>query len=966
MNREDRHLLRDSFPQDVLLSRFTDRTAIVDTFRRVVDGSIRIPVIGLYGVGGAGKSTLLHFLRHILASVPTPTPLAFISFQAGRTPTTAPEALWNIRSQISKWGDLTFPRFDLLWGTWWERTYHTPVNRNPSLLSEDAATIADVLEGIGLVPVVGNAAKLLNLALKTTATTRRRLGERRVREWLGDNFEAPAGAKDWQQVLKSAELAHIHHLMPCALAADLGDSRVGRLVIMVDTYERLEDQTSERNGRIEKTFVERLARELADVGSQATLIIAGRNRLRWPERRSSLGTWVLDPASFWAQDTEINEAGVFIGRHLCQYAVDIFSAADSRTYLVERRGLPRAAAESIYKISGGLPLALAAASDLFAESDDPLAEIGALQASIANAAPLSAEWSRAFGSWLLDRLLEQLTEHGRHELVGLLRAACIPRWFDGDLLYDIAQGGPSFQEYFDQLTRYGFVEYRNLEGVEAYSIHPVVRREMLRSSRIARQQTEWHERALAFFTRTHGDFDNESDRDFAFRLEALYHRTIVRNDTGLTEVWQTFDELLGAFRLTRAQAVIEVVRDLGDRLDRSDVEVLVFSGRLAMAAGDYDMAIVRLRSATSLLEGVWDHELARKALGYLGEAYRLHADYEHALGAFRALEEIAERSGDRRSEFVASWGMSLTYKLLDDYPAALNHCLRAEDLARTVEEPELLDTHTFGVLAARSDPANIGRHKSELLRQMGDYVGAAAACAMFKQLYSAYPNTLGFRYSQLCESHLLRMEGHDTTATELAADCLIGFERAQNRRGELSAVRLLGQLLCLSSRLAEAREQFERLLATSRGSYPYGAIYAHLGLGEAKRRAGAPEAARDHYQTVVDACRTLGFRVECAYGNLGLSETCRALGDSDGAIEHAREAARAVADVTHPWTMTFAHLAEAASVGDWREPLGKALATEETIERRDSDKRIDLQMIRRVEEAREQRILVPPLAFNFL
>ncbi|MET7400726.1 hypothetical protein ABZS66_45330 [Dactylosporangium sp. NPDC005572] len=972
MNQGRRHLMRDTFPQDVLLSRFTNRTAIVDTFRRLMDGTSRVPVLAVYGIGGAGKSTLLQYLRHSLsaagaASPAAAIPIAFGSFQAGRTPTTAPEALWDLRAQISKWGDLSFPRFDLLWATWWERTYHTPVSRNPSLINEDAETLAEVLEGIEAVPVVGSAAKLVNLTLKTTSRTRRRLAERRVRDWLGDNVGLPAGATNWKQALKQADLAHIHHLLPCALAADLSDQPRQRVVIMVDTYERLEDQTAERNGRIDATFVERLGRELIEQGSQVTLILAGRNRLRWAERRSPSGAWMLDPASFWADGTEVDEASVFISKNLCQYAVDIFSAEDSRTYLVEKRGLARSVADAIYGATGGLPLALAVASDLFDEASDPMAEVDVLQAGLDGIAPLSADWSRVFGHWLLERLLEQLTEHGKSELVGILRSACIPRWFNEEMLFEVAQGGPSFQEQFDQLTRYGFVEYRNLDGIEAYSIHPVVRRQMLHSSRIVRQQLVWHRRALEYFARDGADAVADPDPGFAYMLEWLYHRSVVDDDRSFAEPWRIFDELLGAFLLTRAQGVIDVVRDLGDRLGGSDIDVLVFGGRLAMAVGDYDTAIVRLNSASGLLEHLEDHRLRRKALTYLGEAYRLHADYQRALGAFRALDEIAQRAGDRHSALVAAWGMSLTYKLMDEFAASLHHCVRAETLAPHVEVPEFIDAHTFGVLSARSDPRNMGRHKSELLRQMGDFAGAAEACSSFKELYVDYPDTLGFRYSQLCESHVLRMEGHVELATELATACLVGFERSQNRRGELSAVRLLGQLLCLSAELTQATEQFERLLTTSQGSYPYGAIYARLGLGEAIRRGGDIDAARGHYDVVVDVCGTLGFRIESAYGHLGLAEITRARGDLAAARDHAVEAARIAASIGHPWTLTYAHLAEAATGADgWRSAMRQAVAAERTIKRRDTDQRIDRRYIRDVIAALRRGRAAPPLAFNFL
>lgn len=947
---------------------------------RVAETPPPTPVLSFYGIGGAGKSTLLLYLRHALSQAgdTSPRPDAFITFQPGRTPPTAPEALWQIRSQLAKQTNKPFPRFDLLWGTWWERTYHASIKKNPSLISEEADLLADILSTAESVPMLGIAVKVVKILTHITLETRARVIEQRAAGWLREKLSLAPKTRNVKHALRVIDITRVHDLLPAALAADLADMTdaakqpgARRMVIFVDTYERLEDSHTELNGRVRPTFVEDLARSLIEIRANVGLVVAGRNPLHWAERRNAHGEWDLDPASFWALETGTRTTTVLESRHLLQYCLDVFSPKDAQSYLVDKRGLAPALAESTLQSTGGLPLALAAVGDLLDESGEAAAaEIRSLRETVGDTQPLSAEWLKEFGRWLLARMLDQLQVHGKEALVGTLRAASIPRWFTEDLLYEMVDGGASFQEQFDQLTRYGFVEPRITDAttsVPAYSIHPVVRREMLRSVRITKQWLSWQRKALAYFEGTGGTPFTESDLDLENYLGILYHRTILDPGRGLEEAQRVFDHFLGVFQVTRAQAVIDLLRDLADQVLESRALAVILNGRLDMGVGAYRSAITRFTEAEALLaaeDGAADRQ--SQALVYHAEALRLNGDYKDALAAFRRVGDMAERLDRDDLRFVAAWGLSLTYKLQDEFEDSLASCEQAELIAPRVGRLEFIDAHTFGVPEVRADISNAGRHKSELLRQIGDYAGSRIAADSFLDLYRPYPDSLGYCYANLVEAQIQRMESTGPAALDCAINALVGFQRLHNHRGELTAVRQVGQILYQLSRLDEAAEQFTRLLANTSEAYPYGAIFAHLGLGELARLRGDADEAEGHYRSAMDLCEALHGRMETAYGCLGLAELARAAGDPVSALRYADQAHDIGMSAKQWWTVIHALLAKAACTTDDAQTwLDEARSVERKIRHGADDRSLELAAINQVAEALQDGVPVEPLRFNF-
>jgi tetratricopeptide (TPR) repeat protein len=959
---------RSGLPVDVLRARFTNRAAIVRLFEDLIEDGNR-PVVSIYGIGGVGKSTVIRFLRLLLeerAGSRTP-PSALLTFQPGRTPHSAPEALWDLRAQLAKADGYHFTRFDILWATWWERTYHTPISRNPSLLSDEAQDLADLLDMLSDVPVLGTAVKIAKLTTRSAQSGRRRFEQHQVQNWLSSRVRPPGNSRDWRTGLRQLELSRLAELLPAALAGDLADRdrSLPAMALFVDTYERLEDAAEEVDGTIRPTFVRELVEALCGQHANVIVVIAGRNRLRWAERRDVEGRWNLDPTSPWGRPL----GAVGERFQLRQVNLDTFNDADSLTYLEGKRGVAPDLAREIASATSGLPLALAATCDLLDESSGEDVSVQGLRALTAGLEPLSSEWLEQFSRWLLDRLITQLVANQRQELVGLLRGAAVSRWFNEDLLFEMVDGGPSFQDEFDQLTRYGFIEPRltDVTNLAVFSVHPVVRRHILRTFRLKRQLNAWNDRALAYF-RDRYESAEDPEEKYLYHVELLYHSAIAGGESELVDVRAAFDEYLGSFEVTRAFGVARMVRDLMDRGMDCEAASLALRGRVKMGSADYPGAIDDLdralaQSRRSSDPAFWEGYCET----YLAEASRLSARYPQALRLFRDLLMRAEGQQDKRLRLTAVWGLSLTYKLLEQFDDSLRTCLQAERLASEVPDAEYVDAHTFGVSQLRTRPGNMGRHKSELLRQMGDYGGAAAAAETFAALYADNPESLGYAYSGIALGHLLRMEGRLGEAEENATKALVAFEHGQNLRGELSAVRLLAQVLCDAALSAQSSEQAERLIAAAGNSYPYGEVYARLVIGENLRLAGDWSAALQSFRQALNVCVAREFGIEVAYAHLGMAQASLDGGRPGEAVDHSRAALRLARQLANPWTELHALLSEAAA--DPRTGVAlveSAVEVERRFRRRGGDRRLELSKVDAARIAIGVGDPPPPLRLNFL
>ena len=264
---------RDYFDPIELRQQFSDRELFVSKVQEKLAQLGPLPILMFFGVGGAGKTYLMRFLQQEFAykwgNQTKGFPHAFLSFRYGHTSMNPQEALWQARGQLVRCSkQITFPRFDLLWGRLWERSNNMHIKQNPILLPEEISWLSELLQSAEGIPYVGDFAKLINLGSKITQRVQHEFAIRRVLSWFRDKVEVPKGM-GWKAALKVMDIAEILALLPIAFAADLSDSAISlsepynRILLFIDNYETLQGQIGESYGQESTNFIQTLAEELS-------------------------------------------------------------------------------------------------------------------------------------------------------------------------------------------------------------------------------------------------------------------------------------------------------------------------------------------------------------------------------------------------------------------------------------------------------------------------------------------------------------------------------------------------------------------------------------------------------------------------------------------------------------------------------------------------------------------------------
>lgn len=868
-------------------------------------------VLNIHGMGGVGKSSLIEAMSGSAALDDGHTyPQAMISFRPGRTPTSAPEALWEIRTQLKSDLGNIFLRFDLIWSIWWEQTYRVPILRNQNILGEDAESINDLISEVKEIPFVGSVVSAANFVARSSSRVVGWYRRKSVQDWFNQHV-ATESLSSFNLVsgLRSLHASRLHDILPLAFAADLADrhligKKVERPLVFVDTFERIADTAGFESGR---NFIEALAQSLFTQGSDVLLTVAGRDPLRWGQRLVR-GEWVSDAGSQW----RLIERKLAPHIPIINLRLRTFKEAEAIEYLCEVRGVSKPQAINLYRVTLGLPIALAAAADTMRidESNSTLKN-HELNMRTKGMEPLSKQWTDELGIWIRERLFDRIAKRGNPMLLGLVRAAAVPRWFTAELLYSLAGNLPAFQELFEELISFGFVERFRVQSegeIVAYSIHPVLRKHLIESVELGSILEELHVKSHDFLE----SLANETPgSDFSFQciVECVYHRLELVGD--FSELNDLVTDELGEFRTNRASMLIGVCSDVSAMREQSGSYREFFEARLSMAVGRYDKAIHALVDLLPQIDQSSDSSLHRNTLMYLAEAYRLIGSFSRSLDHFDSLEKIHGNS-DRTVAFVAEWGRSLNFKLLDRYSDSLASCEVAESLISEDVKTSFLDAHTFGNRQQMSDSRNLYRHKAEVLRQLGNYAKSEESIHRFCQLYESSPASLGYAYGVQLQGHIARMQCRFDEAANLAEVALAIFEERGNTRGILSTLRLLGQAKCGARDLEAATLVFETLTADTATTYPYANVYGELGLGETCFHQGEYETSRNHFRNALKSSSERTFRIEEAYARLALLRNDPNCRDQEEAFPAV---AKLIVETGQLWSQFFLDVVHHACLG---------------------------------------------------
>ncbi len=973
----------DRFDRDELRQRFTDRAFLLEAFERNLSKPPPVPVLVFFGLGGSGKTYLIHYLRQRYCynwqDSPQGNPGAYISFRPGHTNADPLHALWSLRSQFRRdWTLFSFPRFDLVWGKLWERIYHLPIEKNTTLLPDDVKWISSLLEAVELVPVLGEASKAIKLFLNLGGMPKEWFGQHQVANWFVENLEEKYKT-NWKLAFQTIDIDELQLLSAKAFSRDLADStapiigtELNQTILFVDTYEYLQEQSGEVHGKESVNFIQTLAEALLRHNANVQLIIAGKNKLHWAERRLRNGTWNLDAASFWAQGVSNNESNQYTSTYLEQYQVENFSEPESLLY-IQRRGLSdKTIAGEIYQLTQGFPLGLSTAVDLVEEAAAGASdELAVLRSRVVHDEAFSKQWREELSGWLLERLLEQLLHRGENSLVGLLRAAAIPRWFNEDMLFHLV-GSYDLQEQFNRLLSYSFVEAHDISQgpsrPQIFRLHPTARTLLRQSIRIKAQREEWELAAMKYFQILIQDLP-PSDQQFAYEVEALYHKSNLSLKEGIQTGDDLFERELGRYNVGRCEAILQALREVEGWSASEQSRLLTLSGRLYMRSAAFDLAIQQFRKAEKLqplILGFARHRFA--IVENLAQSLRLSGEYAESMKRWEQIRRLGVEQNDPRIQYFAAWGESLTYNLVDNLPRSLRLCNETAKLLETIRrKPELMDHVSFREKGLDLKLANLNRHKALILRYMGDYAEAQACCEYFSAVYEDQSVVLERYYGLTVTANLLRLQGNYERSKTLAQEALAGFEELAEPRGRVTSAWIIGIIAYLKDEYREAEDLFQLMLAIPARTFPDGLIYGNLGMAEIARQSGNLDKAKQYYQTSINLCSDYGGKVGIAYGQLGIAEIARQANETETVLSLVKRIDATGTICKHPWLQVYANLIGASATAGRRQSVFLARAKSAVARFRygKNDNRLEENEIVKLQTATELGKSIGPFRLNF-
>lgn len=547
-----------------------------------------LPLVMFYGVGGAGKTRLLdHVTQRCQARG---LPWASVDLAELRE---ADQALPELAAQFEHRHGVSFPSFKQALAVLAARRGGGALTARVSeYVKSTGETVTDtVLDGLGLIPAVGQLAAVVKLAKGASQVAFKQAMQRKS---FRDAMLRLGGEGE---LLELVEWSHEQLLgeLQRRFAADLvrglppALGQAGRAALFLDTHEALWQDTKGGAGT-QDAWIRLLREYLHDQG--VLMVVAGRDRLRWPD------DW-----------TETDAEGRALW--LTQYRVGGLSVADAREYLhradvddvtTQPFTMPRELQAAILRVTNEEPdpakpsqhhcYLLALCAEVVANSrattgDYPAPdEIQAIPTGDAAAEPLARRFLLSLRNEQMVNWLEEL--------------ALSPR-FDEEyaLALDVARRHMNARAGWERLRELSLVELWEDGFLELYALLRESLRRRVEPGRAAAVHA-WAAGAWAQQARTHPP---GSEGDWLRQGYAWYHQRFVDHAAAL-------DGFIARRKEAETRADAEAVRALARWWD---VVVLTRTPVTAEQARDLTVYADTLRALTT-----GDHEanLARAIASY--------------------------------------------------------------------------------------------------------------------------------------------------------------------------------------------------------------------------------------------------------------------------------------------------------------------------------------------------------------
>jgi len=296
-------------------------------------------------------------------------------------------------------------------------------------------------------------------------------------------------------------------------------------------------------------------------------------------------------------------------------------------------------------------------------------------------------------------------------------------------------------------------------------------------------------------------------------------------------------------------------------------------GICAVVSGAYDQALMHLRQALRICQGLGEKSQGAEILLAMGSIHIRLNDHHAAMAAYHESLAMCEGESERGGRAAALAALGNVLGDVGEYVAALEHQLEALAIRETLDDPE-----SVGVICN-----DIGL----LYSQMGDSTSALGffnrSLEIFRECGSPYLEILVL--GNLGALHLTL--GHHASALDAAMRTLVIHQQLGDRVGQAGALIAVATCQERSGHLREAVAGFQRALELAEGSdQAQLQVVALVGLGNCRRELG------EHWRAIADLERALAGARQVGERRLeyltheAFSKTYEAMGDSGSALEH--------------------------------------------------------------------------------
>lgn len=764
---------------------FTDREGLIAEFVQLLhempeDG---FPVLVYHALSGQGKSTLVRRLaseycrvlpdwqqirglppqaltEEARARPGAPVPLAIVDF--AETEARHPDrAILRLRRQLGR-GDaeghptagfprLSFPRFDVSYGYWWNLTQPAKLSAENNFLPEETDTVIDLVAALTDWGLAGVPTRLLRIGKRLTEWWQRR------------------SSREWVQRLSLLEPRLVLDLLPRAFGEDLDEQLAAaqpgqpdRCVLFLDTYEALWDDPHHRT-QARRHVVDEWVRTLCSTVSRVLVVIVGRDRLRWQ-----------DVDGEWGDD-----------HFMRQVALSAFSEADTRLLLARMSVADADGLHAfLHRLTGGNPLYLTLAADV-------AQTVRQREAREARPADFAGDDAVALEEWLLDRLLRWLPSDD-HRVA--LEALSLPRWFDEPIVRALGevQNFSGSRAMFEGLTRLHLVEPHPARP-RAFTLHALVR--TLLRKRVARDDARRCYQALAAHFAARLESAPPDDR-LPVLIERIACLSRVDEAAAHALLTEHLEPAVAAWRLGDAEALLSAFEDPpGDPLVRSRWRLAW--GRVLISEQKTADAIAACSEALAQLDDVLQADpndveawrlralALRREAGALWHEGRMEESAEACDRAVQSYDRVLDLGG----EDVEAWGGRSN--ALWQRAGALYGQGRFEETAAAAAEAVASCDRALALSAEHADAwgnrATALQHQAWALRELARFEDSIAAAdeavrSLDRVIASGSTDTsgaLGSRATALAsKAESLRDLSRYQDAEAVAAQAVADFDRA--------------------------------------------------------------------------------------------------------------------------------------------------------------------------------------------